>query len=367
MSHPTLSVALLFALAGSSFAQQGSTRAEMECLMTASSSANAVAGDKGLFDSYHHVWTPGVRYGRFESHGLSLVFEEEGLGKQKIIVVHGGPGLPHDFFHPVLSPLSRYYTLVYFDRRADMTSRVGQAGPATVAEMADDVEALRVKLGLEKVTLLGHSFGTAILLSYGIRYPERVERLIIVSGSAVIENPLVTERRIAAALTPDEASAYSSNEGSSGVSSPCERVQKRFRALAPHYFYNPPAAEVLDHNLYVFYFDLLSRKFVVAGEPGGFDVRGLLDSIKAPTLVVAGRSDLVTPVSESEELAGGLPRARLVVLERSGHFPFVEQSYLFTEWVRQFVNDTSGALDGMAVATEKSVPGPTGKIARRER
>jgi pimeloyl-ACP methyl ester carboxylesterase len=168
-------------------------------------------------------------------------------------------------------------------------------------------------------------------------------------------------------LTPDEASAYSSNEGSSGVSSPCERVQKRFRALAPHYFYNPPAAEVLDHNLYVFYFDLLSRKFVVAGEPGGFDVRGLLDSIKAPTLVVAGRSDLVTPVSESEELAGGLPRARLVVLERSGHFPFVEQSYLFTEWVRQFVNDTSGALDGMAVATEKSVPGPTGKIARRER
>ena len=59
-------------------------------------------------------------------------------------------------------------------------------GPASIAEQADDIDALRKTLGLERVTLLGHSFGATIALNYALRHPENVKRLILVSAAAVV-------------------------------------------------------------------------------------------------------------------------------------------------------------------------------------
>ena len=104
------------------------------------------------FLSFHHVWTPGLDYGTFQSNGLKLVYETQGNGSEVVIVVHGGAGLPHEYFHPMLYNLSRYAKLVFFDRRADMLStRTGQ-GMASIEEMSDDIDALRKELGLERVT-----------------------------------------------------------------------------------------------------------------------------------------------------------------------------------------------------------------------
>ncbi len=87
------------------------------------------------------------------------------------------------------------------------------------------------------------------------------------------------------------------------------------------------------------------KKIALSNDPSGFDVRAQLNQIKAPVLVVAGRYDLVTPLEQSSELAEGLPTSRLVVMDHSGHFPFFEENYLFTEWVRRFIAATSDATD----------------------
>src|SRR5690349_3741897 len=96
-------------------AQEGATRAEFECLALANSSGIAVKGQSSPFPSYHHVWTPGLNYGTFESNGLNLLYETQGTSGDIVIVIHGGAGLPHEYFHPMLYNLSRYATLVYFD------------------------------------------------------------------------------------------------------------------------------------------------------------------------------------------------------------------------------------------------------------
>ncbi|HLG16625.1 MAG TPA: alpha/beta hydrolase [Blastocatellia bacterium] len=344
-------LALLGGCASVANAQEGATRAEFECLALANSSNKAAPGEKSPFDSFHHVWTPGLRYGSFLSKGVRLAYEMEGDGPETVIVVHGGPGLPHDFYHPVLSQLSRYLTIVYFDRRADMLSFTA-SGPASLGEMAEDVEALRESLHLDRVTLLGHSFGGAVALTYGLRHPERVKRLILVGTSATIENPADVEKRIAKSLAPNESMTYYSSEGSSGVVTPCDRVRRRYRLLAPRYFHRPPDGQTLDRSVYEMYFDALARKQVLANEAGGFDVRARLGEIKAPTLVIGGRYDLVTPLDQASELAGGLPLSRLVVMEHSGHFPFIEEGYVFTEWVRRFINATPGGSSDTLMSSE---------------
>jgi proline iminopeptidase len=294
--------------------------------------------------SYHHVWTPGLSYGKFSSHGVELMYETQGEGDEVVIVAHGGAGLPHEYFHPMLSNLSKYVKLVYFDRRADMHSRQDPDRIASVNEMADDIDALRETLGLNRVTLLGHSFGATIALNYALRYPANVKRLLLISASAAVENPAAGEKRLVTTLSTQELAAYGSSEGGTGAAQPCERVRRRYSVLYPHYFHKLVPYE-FDRGVYTVYYDALARKQALAEDSSDLDVRSQLGEINAPVLVVAGRLDLMTTLGQSAELAGGLPRSRFVVMEHSAHFPFFEENYLLTEWVRRFITSTNDQLN----------------------
>jgi len=339
---------VVLVLASLAHAQEGSTRAEFECLTLANSSRLAVAGSASPFVSFHHVWTPDLGYGTFQSNGLKLVYDTQGSSDEVVIVVHGGAGLPHEYFHPMLYNLSRYAKLVFFDRRADMLSTRSGQGMASVSELSDDIDALRKTLGLERVTLLGHSFGATIALNYALRHPANVKRLILVSAAATVENPYEGEKRILKKLSKVEMAAYRSSEGGTGATKPCERVRLRYSVLYPHYFHKLVPYE-FDRGVYTVYFDALSKKEALAADSTGLDVRAQLSQINVPVLVVAGRHDLVTPPDQSFQLANGLPQSRLVVLEHSGHFPFFEENYLFTEWVHQFMEATSGVQDDRTI------------------
>jgi pimeloyl-ACP methyl ester carboxylesterase len=144
--------------------------------------------------------------------------------------------------------------------------------------------------------------------------------------------------------------AYRSSEGGTGATKPCERVRMRYAVLYPHYFHKLVPYE-FDRGVYTAYFDALSKKEALANDSNNVDFRAQLSEIKVPVLVVAGRHDLVTPPDQSFQLANGLPQSRLVVLEHSGHFPFFEENYLFTEWVRKFMIATSTQTDDRMIRT----------------
>ena len=343
-------ISVLMLTASLARGQEGSTRAELECLALANSSSVALPGEPSGALSFHHVWTPGLTYGTFQSNGLNFVYESQGNSDDVVIVVHGGAGLPHEYFHPMLSNLSRFAKLVYFDRRADTLSAKKLHGPASIDEMADDIDALRKTLGVDQVTLLGHSFGATIVLNYALRHPDNVKRLILVSAAASVENPSEGEKRILKTLSSFEMKAYSSTEGVKGAANPCERVRMRYSVLYPHYFHKLTPYE-FDRGMYTVYFDALSKRVALASDDGGADVRSQLGKIRVPTLVVAGRHDLETTPDQASELATGLPNSKLVMLEHSGHFPFFEENYLFTEWVHQFLTSTTLPIERPSVAT----------------
>jgi proline iminopeptidase len=70
------------------------------------------------------------------------------------------------------------------------------------------------------------------------------------------------------------------------------------------------------------------------------DYSAQLSEVHVPTLITVGRSDPQTPVLCSQQLAAGIPDARLVVFERSGHYPFVEEQAEFGDVVGQFLDET---------------------------
>jgi proline iminopeptidase len=345
-----MTASLLITLASPAGAQDGSTRAEFDCLMMANSSAIAVPGVRGRFPAFHHVWTTDVEYGSFQSQGLNLTYETQGDGSEVVIVVHGGIGMPHDYYHPMLTNLSRYAKLVFFDRRADMLGESRSHQMASLDEQADDIDALRVALGLNRVTVLGHSFGGSIALNYALRHPEHVKRLILVSAAAAVEDPREAESRLVKTLTPAELAVYRSGEGGTGGANPCERVRKRYGVLYPRYFHKMVPYE-FDRGVYTVYFESLVKKLALSSSPRAVDVRGRLSEIKAPALVFAGRHDLVTTLDQARVLAGGLPNGKLVVMGQSAHFPIFEENYLFTAWVRQFFAETQGIVDDRMISS----------------
>jgi proline iminopeptidase len=339
-----LVASLLLTSAGGVGAQDGATRAEFECLKLANSSAVAVPGVPDRFPAFHHVWSTSMSYGNFNSNGLKLVYETQGEGSETIIVVHGGVGMPHDYYHPMLTNLSRYAKIVFFDRRADMLSTGNGHATASIDEQAEDIDALRKELGLNKVTVLGHSFGSTIAMNYALKHPENVKRLILVSASAVVEDPRESEKRLVATLSPSDLAVYRSGEGGEGGLDPCQRVRKRYGVLYPRYFYKMVPYE-FDRGVYTVYFDSLAKKLALSTRSRGLDLRSRLGELETPVLIFAGKHDLVTPVNQAKLLADGLPNARLVVMNQSAHFPIFEENYLFTTWVRMFMIRTNRAVD----------------------
>jgi proline iminopeptidase len=345
-----LSVALLTAIAAN--AQQVPSRAEFECIRLMSSSKGVPPGPPDQAITYHHVWVPNLKTFRFTSDGLNLAYNVEGVGKELVIVVSGGPGMPREYFQPILSPLSQYMTLAYYDRRADTLSTKAPHGFVTISEMADDIDALRRTLGYNRVTLLAHSLGGAIALDYALRYPTNVKRLILVGTSAVLEDQRNVERRLLQTLTPEQLATYNANDSQGRSTIACEQVLNRYRALFPAYFHKQLESRYQESSLYAAYFDALAKKLVFASNEGPFDYRSKLSEITVPTLVIQGRFDSVTIMNQAVELAKGIPNSRLAVFRHSGHFPFIEENFMFTEWVRQFMNGTADLLDDLMVQQE---------------
>ncbi|MFM9107928.1 MAG: alpha/beta fold hydrolase, partial [Chloroflexota bacterium] len=202
-----------------------------------------------------------------------------------------------------------------------------------IEQMADDVEALRMALGLGNVNVLGNSFGGFWALTYALRYPESLKKLILITTSPSHEFYEAAKVEAAKKGTPEQiAEIPRVFEGHDMTEAEFEHW---WQVMAPLYYHR---------------WDESYREAGKRGRPNkeivsymfrnvlpSYDVRGGLASIAAPTLVIGGRHDWVTPVSQSELIAAAIPGSRLEIFEHSGHSPFVEEQAGFVELVRDFM------------------------------
>ena len=106
-------------------------------------------------------------------------------------MLHGGPGAHHDYLLPQYDRLAVGRELFYYDQRGGGQSPVPRETPVGWREHVADLEALRVSLTIDRLTLCGYSWGGLLALLYLVEYPQRVERLALVSPAS----PTATYRR----------------------------------------------------------------------------------------------------------------------------------------------------------------------------
>ncbi|OHX44677.1 alpha/beta fold hydrolase [Cytobacillus oceanisediminis] len=284
-------------------------------------------------------------------NGIKLFFDIEGAGsvpegprmKEKPVcfVLHGGPGGDHTGFKPGLSPLAEHMQLVYIDNRGSGKSEKGPRSTYTLDNNVEDIEALRKHLGLEKIVLLGQSYGGMTAMEYARRYQEHLLGLILVvtapsykfieRAKEIVKERGTSEQQEMAQVLWD--GSFVSNE----------QQYKYYEVMAPLYTYSyqdtPDAVEARKNAQQRSNrsYEALNEGF--AGFLREFDVTESLSSYKIPTLIIGGRHDWITPIEASILMNEQIPNSKLVIFENSSHSVLKDENDKFISTVNSFVNE----------------------------
>jgi proline-specific peptidase len=261
----------------------------------------------------------------------------EGLS---VLALHGGPGLDHHEFGHYLDPLAEVYRLVLVDQRAQGHSdRSAPVDTWRLEQMAVDVSSLAASLGADRYAVLGHSYGAFVALQHAVDFPGAAAATIVSSGVPSARFLAGVEAALAS-FEPAELRerVAASWEREATVATP-EEFRQLMHDQMPFHFADPADPRIDDYlaaDPTVYAPDVL-RHF--SGEYGGIDVESRLGKVTQPVLVLAGRHDRTCPVGGAEAIAAGIPGARLVVFERSGHMTFVEEPDAYVAAVRGFLDE----------------------------
>jgi len=257
-------------------------------------------------------------------NGVSLFARSVGEGPTTV-VLHGGPGAHHDYLLPQYDLLATGRTLQYYDQRGGGRSPVERDVPVGWKAHVDDLAALRSHWGLDRLTLLGYSWGGLLAMLYTVHHPETVARLALVCPAPARADD---RRRFEAAFAersraPAIVAARDALQASDLRSRDPDAYRRRlFELSVAGYFHNPERVRDLTP------FRVTGRTQQAVWESlGDYDLHAALRRLRIPAFVLAGRDDPI-PLDTAEATARSLD-AELTVFDASGHCPHVEETERF--------------------------------------
>jgi proline iminopeptidase len=274
--------------------------------------------------------------------GRSLWCETEGEG-EPLVLIAGGPGASHDYLH-ALEPLARDTRLIYFDAfGCGKSARASAPGEYGFEQQVADLEALRLALGVSRWNVLGHSYGGAVAQCYALRHPGGIGKLILANtyhSAEMLQAGFESLNRAIRDQHPEMWSRIRAVRARGILSSALEHQLAYAPPLELAYFYDGSNAAKtwVDINPDVFYAIMgVDGDFSVGGGHEQIDFRGRLAELKMPTLIVAGRYDRIVLPRHSLGFQRAAPAAELVMFERSGHLPFLEEPERWFALLRRFL------------------------------
>ncbi len=271
----------------------------------------------------------------FDIEGAGLVARGDRMVEKPVaVLLHGGPGADHTSYKPSFSPLADRMQLIYLDHRGQGRSARGPKATYTLENNVEDLEALRQYLGLEKIVVIGGSYGGMVALNYASRYPDAVSHLIVyatVADSRFLDR---AKQNLAERGTAEQqAIAQHLWQGSFRDEA---HLQEYFDLLAPLYsITHNPTVSGQGWQRAILSVDALNVAF--SGFLRTYDIRDQLHKITAPTLVIGGRHDWICPPEFSEEIAALIPRADLRIFEHSGHAIRADETQALLDAIAGFI------------------------------
>lgn len=259
-------------------------------------------------------------------------------GAPVVLAHHGAPGLgsraePRASF----GRLADEYRVVVFDARGSGESE--GSGTLSHEQWAADLDGLREWVGAETVVVAGGSYGGFMAMEYAIRYPDRV-RAVVLRDTSPDHSTMHRARENALASDRVSVDMEKFDRIDTGQVRDDDDLRDCWREILPLYdFTYDPAVVERKVAATPYRFEAHNHAFSV--NMPSYDITADLPSITAPVLVTVGRADWITPVESSEKIVSLVPDARLVVFERSGHSPQVEEAEAWTATVRGFLHEVA--------------------------
>lgn len=263
-----------------------------------------------------------------------------------LLFIPGGPGAAHHFW-PDMNVFADSFTVIYYDPFGRGASdRATDAAEYTFTHDVDEIEGLRVALGLGKLNVYGKSYGTMVAQAYALKYPDSVSHLILAAAfhsaemwqKANNDNANDQIRKQYPELWQQLEALR--NQGAVSTDPAYMAVTAKVDSSLLYYYDPSNNADNFDINFDV-YKQLAGANadVIVGGDLAHLDFRARLHEIKAPTLVIAGRFDRVSTPEYAVQYKTWMPQARFVVFEKSGHHPSIEEPQLHARVVRAFLAD----------------------------
>jgi proline iminopeptidase len=268
-----------------------------------------------------------------------LYVAERGSGFP-LLVFHGGPGLDHHMFGDYLDPLEDDFRVILVDQRSQGRSERAPEATWSLRQMAADISLLARAMGLDQYATLGHSYGAFVCLRHAVDFPGHAARTIVSSG-VPSSRYLARVWENLAAVEPEalRAQVTASWEREKEARTAAD-VESLIHDQLPFQFGDPLDPRIAEYERRaaggVYSPDVL-RHFASDESYGGIEVQDRLGEVTQPVLVLAGRNDRTCVVEAAEATAAGVPNARLVVFEHSGHMTFVEENETYLREVRDFL------------------------------
>lgn len=260
----------------------------------------------------------------------------------RLVVLHGGPGAHHEYLLPQMLTLADRYDLLFYDQRGGGRSRTDAPAPITWRVHVEDLGRVVHELGAHPLTLVGYSWGAMLALLYALEAAQRNDlthpaRLVLIDPAPLSRTwREAFEAEFSRRQSGDDVARLRAELAASGLreTDPAAYRQRTFELSVAGYFARPERAR----NLTLFRVTGRVQQSVWESL-GDFDLIPLLSALHLPTLMVHGWADPIP--AESTLAAARAMGARCVVLEGSGHVPYVEQPDALFSAIEQFLEDTS--------------------------
>ena len=267
-----------------------------------------------------------------------LYYQTMGKG-EPIIILHGGPGMDQSYLLPQMEILKQDHQLIFFDQRTcGKSSFKMDSSLISMAQFVEDIEAVRQHFQLEKIHLMGHSWGGLLAMWYAKTHPDRLKSLLLVNSIGA--NKTYTQQaqeNLQGKFTPEErlqlqalvqSQAFQAQEDSAMLAI--------FRMSFAPTFYNRDLLQELNLSLPDHRMERQAKLRYLMDDLADYDLHEELKQIDVPTLIIHGDYD-ATPVDAMMDIAEVMPNARLEVVKENGHFVFIEQPERFRELITDFI------------------------------
>jgi L-proline amide hydrolase len=286
--------------------------------------------------------SPPVSEGYIDYRGYRTwyrVVGDQASGAVPLLALHGGPGSTHHYFGP-LERLGSERPVVLYDQIGCGSSDRPQGIEWSVAVFREEVDTVRSHLGLERIHLLGTSWGGMLALEHVLSGAEGIVSLILSSTLANLEQWAAEQLLLKNALPPDIVEVLDQHERAGTYDAP--EYEQAMEAYFDRHFYRGPKPraelERMDAEKAPDVYRAMQgpNEWTVTGALRGWDVSDRLGEIEVPTLVIRGRYDMCTdPIAAT--LTEGIRNAREIVLDESSHTPVLEETERYLESVVAFM------------------------------